>query len=283
MNEIALQQQEHDHHGSAKSSAPAATRWLIVVDCEQERIRHFDTVTEAVAGRVPVVLGCSGNSIPQVLQFAVAAEKAGADAIIAMAPTQAGQPAAMDMYRRIADRYQGPIVLQNAANYSPLTGEQVAVLVEEVPNIEYVKEERPPGPTHISEVYDLVGDKVKTIFGGAGGRLMPEELARGADGCMPACQLADVLAIVMEHWWKGEEAAARALQQRLLPLIIRETHTVMRYLLWQRGVFTSLTERAPEKSPRFDDNDKRELSVLLEAIREDIRAYPFPASARESR
>ena len=244
---------------------------------EQERIRHFATVTDAVAGRIPVVLGCSGNSIPQVLQFAGAAERAGADAVIAMAPMQAGQQAAMDMFRRIADRCTLPIVLQNAASYSPLTGEQVAGLVDEIPSLEYVKEERPPGPTHISEVHALVGDRVKTIFGGMGGRMMPEELSRGAGGCMPACEVADVLATVMEHWWQGDEATARELHCRVLPLIIRETHTFMRYMLWRRGVFTSLVERAPEKSPAFDANDKREISVLLEAIRDDIRAYPFGA------
>lgn len=242
---------------------------------ESERIRHFETVTAAVNGRLPVVLGCTGNSVPQVLQFAEAAEKAGADAIIAMAPTFAGQSAAMDMFRRLADRYDGPIILQNAANYSPLTGEQVATLVDEIPSIEYVKEERPPGPRHISEIHRLVGDRVKTIFGGVGGRMMPEELSRGAGGCMPACQLADVLAAVMELWWKGQYDDARALHSRLLPLIVRESHPFMRYLLKRRGAFTSLVERGPDRSVPLDADDEREITILLKAIEDVVQAYPF--------
>jgi 4-hydroxy-tetrahydrodipicolinate synthase len=234
-------------------------------------------VTEAVNGRLPVVLGCSGNSIPQVLQFAEAAGRTGADAIVAMAPANAGSAASMDMFRRLADRYEGPIILQNAANYSPLTGEQVATLVHEVPSIEYIKEERPPGPRHISEIHRLVGDKVKTIFGGVGGKMMPEELSRGAGGCMPACQLADVLAAVMELWWKGEEGAARELHQRVLPLIVRETHPFMRYILSRRGVFTSQVERAGANTVALDADDEREISTLLEPIADVITAYPFGA------
>jgi 4-hydroxy-tetrahydrodipicolinate synthase len=53
---------------------------------EEERIRHLDIVLEAVNGRLPVVFGCSGVSVPQALLFARAAQRAGVDAIIAMAP-----------------------------------------------------------------------------------------------------------------------------------------------------------------------------------------------------
>lgn len=249
---------------------------------EQERIRHFDTVLDTVDGRLPVVLGCSGNSVPQVLQFATAARRAGADAIIAMAPAQAGQVAAMTMFRRIADHFDGPIILQNAANYSPLTGEQVATLVDEVPSIQYVKEERPPGPRHISEINRLAGDRIKTIFGGVGGRMLPEELSRGANGCMPACQLADVLAAVIELWWNDEQCAARELHQRVLPLIIRETHPLMRYLLKRRGVFTSLVERGPAASVPLDADDEREISTLLGAVTDAVRDYPFGPELFES-
>ena len=242
---------------------------------ETERLRHLDVVLETVNGRLPVVFGCSGASVPQVLMFARAAQQAGADAIIAMAPARADAAVAMDMFRRLADAYAGPIVLQNADAYAPLAGEQVAALVESVPQIEYIKEERAPGPRHIAEVRGLVGDGVKTIFGGLGGRFMLEEVRRGADGCMPACQLADVLARVMERWWGGDQAGAADLHRRLLPLIIRETYPLMRYLLKRRGVFTSTVERAAPGGDALDAGDRREISILLEAVSGDIQGYPF--------
>src|SRR5688500_4671994 len=108
---------------------------------EEERVRNLAAVLEEVNGRLPVVFGCSGVSVPQVLLFARAARQAGADAVIAMAPARANATMAMEMFRRLADAFDGPIVLQNAAGYAPLTGEQIAALVEDVPRIEYVKEE----------------------------------------------------------------------------------------------------------------------------------------------
>lgn len=244
---------------------------------EEERIRGLDAVMEEVNGRLPVVFGCSGVSLSQVLLFARAAQKAGADSIIAMAPARTNQTVAMEMFRRMADNYDGPIMLQNAGMYAPLTGEQIAGLIEEVPSIEYVKEERPPGPKHIAEVYDLVGDKVKTIFGGAAGKFLPDELTRGANGCMPACEIADLLAKVMEIWWSGDEAAARAMHTRLLPLINLETHPFMRYILKRRGVFSSLVERAPVAAQTLNAADKREISVQIEAIQDLVEYHPFGA------
>ncbi len=242
---------------------------------EEERVRGLDAVLEEVNGRLPVIFGCSGVSVPQVLGFARAAQKAGADAVIAMAPARTDQKIAIEMFHRLADAFDGPLVLQNAATYAPLTGEQIAQLIEDVPSIEYVKEERPPGPKHISEVYQLVGDKVKTVFGGAAGRFLPDELRRGADGCMPACEIADLLAKVMERWWAGDEAGARELHCRLLPLINLETHPFMRYILKRRGVFTSTVERAPAGVLALDDEDKREISTLIEAFQDDVESYPF--------
>ncbi len=242
---------------------------------EEERLRHLDVILETVNGRLPVVFGCSGNSVPQVLAYARAAGRAGADAVIAMAPARADVAMTMNMFRRLADAYDGPIVLQNAAQYAPLSSEQVATLVDEIPSIQYIKEERPPGPKHIAQVHALVGDKVKTIFGGYGGRFLPEELSRGANGCMPACELADVLATVQELWWAGDEAGARNLHNRLLPLLIRETWPFMRYMLKRRGVFSSLVERAPAGAEALDEGDEIEIDRLLAIISDDIQAYPF--------
>ena len=88
---------------------------------EEERIRNLDAVLEEVNGRLPVVFGCSGVSVPQVLLFARAAQQAGADAIVAMAPARTDAAVAMEMFRRLADAYDGPIILQNAGMYASLT------------------------------------------------------------------------------------------------------------------------------------------------------------------
>jgi dihydrodipicolinate synthase/N-acetylneuraminate lyase len=243
---------------------------------EEERIRNLDTVLEAVNGRLPVMFGCSGVSVNQVLLFARAAQKAGADCVIAMPPVGSTAQIAMDMHRRIAEVFDGPLCVQNASGqYTPLTGDQIEQLLEDVPRIEYVKEERSPGPKHIEEVAGRVGDRVKAIFGGAGGKNLPDELRRGATGCMPACELGDVLTKVVELWWADRQDEARELHRRVLPLINLESHPFMRYMLRRRGVFSNLVERAPGRQPALDEGTKREISILLEAVEDSIESFPF--------
>ncbi len=242
---------------------------------EEERVRNLHEALEEVDGRLPFVFGCSGVSVPQVLLFARAAQKARPDAIIAMAPARTNAAVAIDMYHRLADVFDGPIMVQNAGTYSPLTGEQISKLVDDIPQIQYIKEERQPGPKNVGEVVSRVGDRIKTVFGGAAGKFLPDELRRGANGCMPACELGDVLAKVFELWWAGQEEGARDLHRRILPLINLESHPFMRYVLKRRGVFTSLAERAPSGAQALGDDDKAEISILLKAVENEIEAFPF--------
>jgi dihydrodipicolinate synthase/N-acetylneuraminate lyase len=240
---------------------------------ESERIPSLDDVMDEVNGRLPVVFGCSGISTLQSVIYARAAQKAKADAVIAMAPARAGAKLAIDMFHRIAEVFDGPILVQNAGGYSPLSGEQIMKLIDDIPSIEYVKEERHPAPPNIAEVKRMAGHKLKTIFGGSAGKHIPAEINRGANGCMPACEIGDVLAKVFELWWAGDEEAARDLHTRALPLINLETHPFMKYILKRRGVFTSLVERAPAR--QLDEADKREISILLKAIENDLGGFPF--------
>ncbi len=113
---------------------------------------------------------------------------------------------------------------------------------------------------------------MKCVFGGAAGKNLPDELRRGANGCMPACELGDVLTKVVEFWWDGEEERARELHRRVLPLINLESHPFMRYILKRRGVFTTTIERAPNRQPGIDEETGREISSLIKAIENEIDA-----------
>ena len=242
---------------------------------EHERLEALDTVLETVNGYIPVVFGCSGISMPQVLLYARAAEKTGVDAIIAMAPDRIDQNGTIDMYRRLAEVFSGPIIVQNADNYAPLNGDQLASLVDEIPQIQYIKEERQPGPKHIAEVTSVVSDQVKCIFGGAGGKFIIDEMNRGAKGNMPACEFGDVLVKIDNLWKNNETEAARSLHRKLLPLINLENHPFMRYILKRRGVFSNLIERAPTGKLSLDESDRFEISELLKVITQEFESYPI--------
>ena len=240
---------------------------------EDERVRNLDAVLAEVNGRLPVVFGCAGISIPQAVLFARAAQRAGADGIIAMAPARTGQATALDMFARLADAFAGPIIVQNADGYAPLSCEQIVQLAERVPQVQYVKEERFPCPHHVGQLAQATAGRIRTVFGGAGGKYIPDELRRGGNGCMPACELGDLLARVYELWWSGDSAAARALHRRVLPLINLESHPFMRYILRRRGVIASTVERGT--APPLTADDRREISILLEEIADQVQTAPF--------
>ncbi len=276
---------EIDHHDLAAlarfccASGQHGIVWPVMVGefyylGETERLAGLDVVLEEVAGRLPVVFGASANSLPETLRYADGARRAGADALIAMAPPDATAAQVIEMFHRLAERFEGPLIVQNAAERASLSATELAALVESIPSIESIKEERPPAPHHISELSGLLGEGV-TIFGGAAGKLLPEELSRGANGCMPACELADVLAKVMELWWAKDEAGARELHRRLLPLIVRETHPMIRYVLRRRKVLNSATQRGHTRWPEMDEGDRKELAILVEAIKDDLAGFPF--------
>ncbi|HEY3341492.1 MAG TPA: hypothetical protein VGK81_05720, partial [Anaerolineae bacterium] len=60
-------------------------------------------------------------------------------------------------------------------------------------------------------------------------------------------------------------------------LINLENYPFMRYMLKRRGVFNTLVERALPGSEMLDDEDKREISILLKAVAGDVDSYPFQA------
>jgi hypothetical protein len=48
-------------------------------------------------------------------------------------------------------------------------------------------------------------------------------------------------------------------------------------MLKRRGVISSTIQRAPKRHPEIDAEQKREISILYEAIEGDIDSFPFGA------
>ena len=247
---------------------------------ERERAQNLDVILDVVAGRLPVVFGCSANSAPETIRLAAVASRADADAVIVMPAPDATVESAIAMFYGIAGVYEGPIILQNVVGRLSLSLEELVRLIELVPSIEYVKEEREPATQQISHVIGALGDSIKGVFGGFGGRFLPEELKRGARGCMPACHLADVLAKVYQRWLSGDERGARELHRLVLPFAVRESSRLTRYVLWRRGITSRLIEvqRGPGRIAPLDADDRRELEVLAADLVSVLDGYRFGGS-----
>ena len=95
-------------------------------------------------------------------------------------------------------------------------------LVEEIPLVTYIKEERLPPTRNIGDVIAGATPKLQGVFGGMAGMHLPNEFARGAIGSMPSAGVCDVLVAIFNAWQEGDTARARSIHQQILPLLVLE-------------------------------------------------------------
>lgn len=248
---------------------------------DAERCQVVEYVLRTANRRVPVLVGVQGLTERIALAFAEHAAAHGADGLLAMPPylRKASIPGVESYYRQLA-RVGLPLMIQNAPAPvgTPLSPRALADLLRDEPAIEYIKEETPPILQRISQIRELAGDVCKGVFGGANGLFLPEELARGACGNMPAGGVVDIQVKIYDRYVAGDHAGAEALHFRLLPLLIHaQTHgvTFHKWLLWRRGVLATPCARDPQQLP-LDEHDKRTIEQRWQLVADEALAgYPL--------
>jgi len=248
---------------------------------DAERCQVVEYVLSTANRRVPVLVGVQGLTERIALAFAEHAAAHGADGLLAMPPylRKASIPGVESYYRQLA-RVGLPLMIQNAPAPvgTPLSPRALADLLRDEPAIEYIKEETPPILQRISQIRELAGDVCRGVFGGANGLFLPEELARGACGNMPAGGVVDIQVKIYDRYVAGDHAGAEALHFRLLPLLIHaQAHgiTFHKWLLWRRGVLATPCARDPQQLP-LDEHDKRTIEQRWQLVADEALAgYPL--------
>lgn len=222
-----------------------------------------------LAGRLPFIVGASHAHPMEAAARAREGMEAGAVAAMIMAPPGLGQDVAKHIafYAAIADAVPGLLImLQNAPapNGAALSPEAVAAVAEGVPAIRYVKEETLPCGQHVTRILAASGGTLDGVMGGAGARFVLDELARGANGTMPALELADAHAALWQAWQAGDKAKARRIYTETLPLLLFQMNFRVRAtkdVLNRRGLLAHTGARAG--GPRPDAGDIAELAELV--------------------
>ncbi len=183
-----------------------------------ERCRLVEWVAEDVAGRVPVSVTITENSVAGQREVARLCEAAGA-AWIALQPPPAGGSEAelIRFYGAVAEGCGLPVGIQNAPDYIGIgvSNAGFATLNRNHPNISILKAEGPA--TYIAQlVEDTQG--VFTIFNGRNGIELVDSLRAGCQGAIPAVDTVDVQSRIYELMRSGDSAAADAAFAELLPL-----------------------------------------------------------------
>ena len=219
---------------------------------DEERQRWIRIVVEETAGRVPVIAATThGHSVPAVA-LSRYAQGVGADGIMAMPPhiLHPDADGCYDYYHALNAALRIPICIQNFMGPigTPMSSELLARMCRELEWVQYLKEETLPEPRAISRTLVAAGDACRGVFGGQGGIYMIDEWRRGACGNMPASQSTDLHTQIWQLLEQDDEAAARALFNRLLPLLnFERMHGVAVYkqVFLRRGIFTSAACRIP--------------------------------------
>jgi 4-hydroxy-tetrahydrodipicolinate synthase len=243
--------------------------------------RHLTRlVADAIGGRRPLVIGASAASEAEAVGYAELAGELGAAAVMAISPRAlAGDPSAIENFYRALAGVGVPVMLQNAPAPvgSALTMAFVATVVERVPGVAYVKEEALPAGQRIGELLRIAPSGLRGVLGGAGGRYITDELARGACGTMPAAELTDLHAALLAAHRAGDRAGVRAMFNRMLPLLNFQAvfrMAMTKAVLAARGVIRHVHVRAP--GPRLDAGDRTELAEMLAEVADLFARGRYP-------
>jgi len=235
---------------------------------DSERRRLVKLVVQQMAGRVPVVVGVAAPVAAAAAEYAAHAVEVGADAVVALPPyiASASREELFAYYATIAEAAQLPVMIQHS--FAGLDSALLSRLLNEVEHVRYVKEEMAPSAHHISGVVAGAGEECWGVFGGALGRWMISEMRRGAVGFMPATEVTDVYVQIWDAFQGGDERAARAMFNRLLPEINLAGMLgmqVCKEVLVRRGIIPTARMREPG-CVELDQEDHRELDRILEDI-----------------
>lgn len=242
---------------------------------ESELIKALSYSVEAANGKIGIIGNVELNSTKGAIER-VKSIKATGVAMAMMRPSgmMASAPSneVADAFREVGLAGGLPIVVQDApqntgVNLSP---QVLADLLENATNIDSLKIEPLSPATKISEVIKNLKDKNRSVIGGLGAMELIHEIKRGSKGTMPGPAFPEVFREIQNRMTAGDEASARKLFNRILPLLVlsnRDMSTFLfmqKYLLQRRGVLGRTNLRSPHSV--IDPQLNQEIEEMLAAI-----------------
>lgn len=247
-----------------------------------ERRELIEQIVEIAAGRGPVFSAVSANDAAQAVQYAVAAERAGCDAVMAAPPsaTRLTTEELGDYYRALAEGVSLPVIVQDASGYIgqaiPL-GLSVELLERYgADKILFKPEGSPIGP-NLSALRDATAGRAK-IFEGSGGILLVDSYRRGIVGTMPGMDLLDGIVALWRALAKGDEDAMYGLSFPIAGIVTLQMQAgldgflaIEKNLLVKRGLFASDRRRRPY-AWELDEETAREVDRLFARLQKALQA-----------
>lgn len=230
---------------------------------EKERIARI--AVEVSARRVPVIVSVTSADVAESEALAGLARQAGADGICCQAPSGLAGVALEAALARVAAAGPDLLMLQDLDwGGGGLAVAEIVRLCERLPAFRCLKVETAPAGPKYSSVLEATGGRLH-VSGGWAVMQMPDALARGVHAFMPTALDAVYVAIHDAHR-RGQTALARALFERLLPIIaFSNQHIDVSIRFFKRlrraeGIFSTDRCRAPAP---LDAGQSREADLMV--------------------
>ncbi len=223
------------------------------------------------AGDLPICVGVTHPGTDGAVAFAREAQAMGAYSVM-LAPPALAKPndaAVLAHYRAVADAIELPIVVQDhpASSGVHMSVDLLVDIARHAPACRVIKLEEEPSPPKVGRL--LAADPDLRILGGLGASMLLEELRRGAAGTMTGFGFPEILVDIVGRFMAGDEAGAREVFHRVLPLIRFENQpglnlAIRKHLYRRRGAIASERVRAP--GPTLDPGTIADLDAVLAAV-----------------
>jgi 4-hydroxy-tetrahydrodipicolinate synthase len=239
-----------------------------------ERERHYLITCTAglIAGRVPLVVNTGAPGTDLAIHYARSAIEAGASAVMVAPPffPPLSRSQIIDYFRDVAAAVDAPIVLQDTPQ-APIPAPVAAQLARDSDNVRYIKVERPPLISTVSEMCAATRG-ILTVFGGGGGGFFLEEFERGARGTMPFPSQPRAFVHVWDRLHAGALDEAQAAFRLRIAMVERLTSQldgslavcVHKQLLVRQGVIRSAGVRGPVAP--IDAPTQRDIDAVIDTV-----------------
>lgn len=245
-----------------------------------------DATMDAVAGRLPVIVGVSDPSLQRARALAEHAMDRGSVGVMVrpLAGLQ-GDRSIAAYFSQVAAAL-GPDTPICVQDFPKATGVHISLdgwrmIIESCPSVAMLKHEDEPGLGKLTAIRQAEVDGLRRvpILAGNNGIHLVQELDRGADGAMTGFAFPDALAKVIRLQRLGERQEAEDLFDRYLPVNRHELRlgiAMRKEILRRRGALSTARARFPVKP--LSAIDQAELDGLLARLE---RATGKPISELE--
>lgn len=278
LDEIALRRLVKFHiEGGTDIIIPCGTTGESPTLSDDEQRRIIEIVKEEANGKVRVMGGAGSNDTHHAVQLAKAAEKAGAEAILSVAPyyNKPTQEGYYRHFRAIADAVSVPVILYNVPTRtsSNVNVETMLRLANDAPNIIAVKEAS-GNMTQIMELLRNRPDHLAVLSGDD--PLTLAMMAMGADGVISvaANEVPNAVKALVEAVFAGNLAEAQRLHHRYVNLFamnfLESNPIPVKYVMSKMGLVEEvyrlpMTEASAATKAKLDAEMKR-LGLLTEVV-----------------